>query len=83
VTQAAALTALARAGLARGKDLLLGHDRMGRRLAAHRANAEFLAGMGLDPDAVLGPPPRAPAAAPHGPSRVPLGGTSAGVLARG
>jgi len=56
---------------------------MERRLAAHRANAEFLAGMGLDPDAVLGPPPCAPAGAPGRPIRVPLSGTSAGLPACG
>jgi hypothetical protein len=67
VAQAATATAFARAALVRGHDVLRGRDPMERRLAAYRANAEFLAGMGLDPDAVLGPPPDAPAV-----GRVPL-----------
>jgi hypothetical protein len=62
VAQAAAFTALARAGIARGHDALVGRDRAERRLAAYWANAEFLTGMGLDPAAVLGPPPEAPSA---------------------
>jgi hypothetical protein len=77
IAQAVTLTALARAGLVRGHDLLRGQGRMDRRLAAHRANAEFLAGMGLDPEAVLGPPPQDVA------PRMPLSGASAGALASG
>ena len=83
IAQAVTLTALARAGLVRGHDLLRGQGRMDRRLAAHRANAEFLAGMGLDPEAVLGPPPHAPEVAPGRPIAVPLSGISAGALASG
>jgi hypothetical protein len=75
IAQAATLTALARAGVVRGHDLLRGQGRMDRRLAAHRANAEFLAGMGLDPEAVLGPPPAE--AAPGRPSAMPLSGALA------
>jgi hypothetical protein len=83
VAQAVTLTALARAGLVRGRDRLRGQGRTERRLAAHRANAEFLAGMGLDPEAVLGPPPQAPEVGPCRPIRVPLSGSSAGAVASG
>jgi hypothetical protein len=83
IAQAVTLTALGRAGLVRGHDLLRGQGRMDRRLAAHRANAEFLAGMGLDPEAVLGPAPCAPEVAPGRPSAMPLSGMSAGALASG
>ncbi|NEE00284.1 hypothetical protein G1H10_08890 [Phytoactinopolyspora halotolerans] len=48
---------LLRGGATRLMERLTGRDPFERRYAAHRANAEFLAGMGLDPDRVLGPPP--------------------------
>ena len=61
VMQGTAVAAFARAGLVRGREWLTGTDPLERRLAAHRANAAFLASMGLDPNAVLGPAPTAPA----------------------
>lgn len=63
VIQGSAGIALAGGGLRRLRERLGGADPFRRRLAAHRANAEFLAGLGLDPDQVLGPPPVPPPAA--------------------
>jgi hypothetical protein len=71
VMQGTALVAFAKAGLVRGHELLTGRDPMERRIGAHRANAEFLASMGLDPDAVLGPPPVAAPAKQRHAVRVP------------
>lgn len=58
--QGTAVAAFAKAGAVRVHERVTGTDPMLRRLAAHEANAAFLAGMGLDPAAVLGPPPVAP-----------------------
>jgi hypothetical protein len=57
VMQGTALVAFTKMGLTRAHEMLTGRDPMVRRLAAHHANAEFLAGMGHDPALVLGPPP--------------------------
>jgi hypothetical protein len=57
VIHGAAAAAFAKAGFVRAHELLRGRDPHERRLAAHRANAQFLVGLGLDPDTVLGPPP--------------------------
>lgn len=57
VIQGSAGIALAGGGLSRLRERLAGGDPLARRRAAHQANAEFLAGLGLDPDQVLGPPP--------------------------
>jgi len=65
VMQGSALVAFTKMGVTRAHEMLTGRDPMVRRLAAHRANAEFLAGMGLDPALVLGPPP-SPAAIARG-----------------
>jgi hypothetical protein len=54
VVNAAAGVVVARSGLAR---LRQRRSRLERRRAAYRANAGFLAGLGLDPARVLGPPP--------------------------
>jgi hypothetical protein len=69
IMQGTAAAAFAHAGVVRLRERVTGTDPMVRRLAAHEANAAFLADMGLDPSAVLGPPPerataRAPAPAP-------------------
>jgi hypothetical protein len=53
---AAAGAVVARSGLARLRHRM---NSLERRHTAYRANAEFLAGMGLDPERVLGPPPAA------------------------
>jgi hypothetical protein len=45
----------ARNGLRRLRD----RDPRQRRLAAYHANAAFVTSLGQDPEAVLGPPPRA------------------------
>jgi hypothetical protein len=65
VMQGTALVAFTKMGLTRAHEKLTGRDPMVRRLAAHHANAEFLAGMGLDPALVLGPPPSPTAVARH------------------
>jgi hypothetical protein len=57
VMQGTAVVAFTKMGLTRAHEMLTGRDPMVRRLAAHQANAAFLAGMGHDPDLVLGPPP--------------------------
>jgi hypothetical protein len=65
VMQGTALVAFTKMGLTRAHEMLTGRDPMVRRLNAHRANAEFLAGMGLDPVLVLGAPPSPTAIAGH------------------
>lgn len=57
IMQGTAVAAFAKAGAVRLHERVSGTDPMVRRLAAHEANAAFLAGMGLDPAAVLGPAP--------------------------
>ncbi|WP_129665400.1 hypothetical protein [Phytoactinopolyspora endophytica] len=65
VVQGATGVMLVRGGATRLFERLTGRDPFERRRAAHRANAEFLSEMGLDPDRVLGPPPvREPHIAP-------------------
>jgi hypothetical protein len=54
VINAAAGAMVARSGLAR---LRQRRSRLERRQDAYHANAGFLAGIGLDPERVLGPPP--------------------------
>lgn len=61
VVNAAAGAVAARSGFTRLREQLAGRGSLDRRRAAHQANAEFLAGIGLDPDRVLGPPPMADA----------------------
>jgi hypothetical protein len=55
--QGAASVVLASGGLRRVREYVTGQGSIERRRAAYQANAEFLAGIGLDPDHVLGPPP--------------------------
>lgn len=57
VTQGAVGVAFARSEFTRWHEQLTGRDPIERKRAAHEANAEFLASLGLDPDRVLGPPP--------------------------
>ena len=57
VMQGSALIGFTKMGLTRAHEMLTGRDPMVRRQAAYQANAEFIAGMGLDPALVLGPPP--------------------------
>jgi hypothetical protein len=82
VMQGTALVAFTRMGLTRAHEMLTGRDPMVRRLAAHRANAEFLAGMGLDPALVLDPPPSPAAIAGHS-GRVRLASAPASLAAAG
>lgn len=58
VLHGAAGVAAARGGLSRLRARFSGRDPNERRLARHRANAEFLTSLGLDPDRVLGPVPQ-------------------------
>lgn len=55
--QVVAGVVVARGGFGRVRDRLAGRGGAARRASAYQANAEFLTGIGLDPDRVLGPPP--------------------------
>jgi hypothetical protein len=57
VVNAAAAAVVARSGITRLRHRFAGQPSSDRRRAAYRANADFLEGIGLDPDRVLGPPP--------------------------
>jgi len=59
VVNAAAGAVVARSGITRLRHRLAGRGPLDRRRAAYLANADFLAGIGLDPDRVLGPSPAA------------------------
>ncbi len=83
VMQGTAVGFLAKGAVARVHDFVTGRPAGERQLEAHRANAAFLRGMGLDPEVVLGPAPivadtmvRSPRRVPvaHAPTLAPAGG---------
>lgn len=57
VVQGSVVAALAQGSLRRLWEWRTGVAAHTRRCAAYRANSDFLAGLGLDPVRVLGPPP--------------------------
>jgi hypothetical protein len=60
VVQGSVVVGLAQGSLRRLRRRYAGADAHTRRCAAYRANSEFLAGLGLDPERVLGLPPAEP-----------------------
>ncbi|TDE13024.1 hypothetical protein [Jiangella asiatica] len=57
IVQGTVAALLARAGWTRARDRIAGRDAHDRRREAYQENAEFLAGLGHEPSAVLGPRP--------------------------
>lgn len=72
VLNAAGGLALAKGAVARVGDALAGRHPTERRQAAWDANSAFVLELGLDPAAVLGPRPVAPAPMPTPPIRTPV-----------